>query len=291
MTDVLFPSDGEKSSREGATKKIVAVYRAERFSPNSVDRDRAIMQSAAQAVGCSSFIKEEELPLHSTMLHDAGIILSMARGNDALQILTNAGRHALVVNSAAAIVLNTRSRIDSLMRANNIPAAPLHSRKGWWIKRGDQAAQEKSDVRFATDDNEKLRIVGEFKQRGISNLVVTAHVEGDLVKFYGVAGTGFFHICYPTDGNFSKFGDESINGKALHTAFNLNCLHNDASKLAKLTGIMVYGGDCIVRPDGSYAIIDFNDWPSFSCCRNEAAQAIAQLIKTMTKQNNIYGNI
>lgn len=283
MTDILFSSDGESNSRHGAAKKIVAVFRAERFSPNSVDRDRAIMQSVAKAVGCCSFIKEEELPLHSALLNDVDIILSMARGNDALQILTDAESHALVVNSAAAIAVSTRSRIDSLMRNNNIPAAPLQSSNGWWIKRGDQAAQEKSDVRFAADNNEKLRIIEEFQARGINNLVVTAHVEGDLVKFYGVAGTGFFHTCYPTDGNFSKFGDEHLNGKALHTAFNLNCLHHDASKLAGLTGIMVYGGDCIVRPDGSYAIIDFNDWPSFSCCRDEATLAIAQLIEKMTK--------
>ena len=145
-------------------------------------------------------------------------------------------------------------------------------------------AMEKNDVQKAHDNIMKTEnIIEEFQARGINNLVVTAHVEGDLVKFYGVAGTGFFHTCYPTDGNFSKFGDEHLNGKALHTAFNLNCLHHDASKLAGLTGIMVYGGDCIVRPDGSYAIIDFNDWPSFSCCRNEATLAIAQLIEKMTK--------
>lgn len=39
----------------------------------------------------------------------------------------------------------------------------------------------------------------------------------------------------------------------------------------------VYGGDCIVRPDGTFCVIDFNDWPSFSRCRGEAAEAIARL--------------
>ena len=40
-------------------------------------------------------------------------------------------------------------------------------------------------------------------------------------------------------------------------------------------GLDVYGGDCIVREDGTFCIIDLNDWPSFSRCREEAAKAIA----------------
>ena len=259
-------------------KKIIAVYRAERFSPNSVDRDRAIMQATAALVGCNTFIPEEELPANRGFIEDAHLILSMARGKEALKILADAGSHAAVINSATAVARSSRSHIDSLMRSHNIPAAPLQGNSGWWIKRGDEAAQEKGDVRFAADDNEKALIIGEFRKRGISNLVVTAHVAGDLVKFYGVAGTEFFFTCYPTDGNFSKFGDEKINGKPLHTEFDMERLHADATKLAHLTGILVYGGDCIVRRDGSYAIIDFNDWPSFSVCRKQAAEAIAGLV-------------
>lgn len=258
--------------------KIIAVYRAERFSPNSVDRDRAILERVAALTGCSYFIKEEELPAHKSMVDDADLILSMARGKEALEILAGAESHALVINSATAIARCSRSYIDSLMRNNDIPAAPLQSTAGWWIKRGDEAAQEKGDVRFAADESEKQLVLDEFRERGINNLVVTAHVVGDLVKFYGVAGTDFFFTCYPTDGNFSKFGDEKINGKAMHTEFSAVRLHADATKLARLTGIRVYGGDCIVRSDGSYAIIDFNDWPSFSACREQAAEAIARLI-------------
>jgi glutathione synthase/RimK-type ligase-like ATP-grasp enzyme len=51
----------------------------------------------------------------------------------------------------------------------------------------------------------------------------------------------------------------------------------DAEQLAKAVGLQVYGGDCIVREDGSYCVIDFNDWPSFSRCRDEAATAISSL--------------
>ena len=34
-----------------------------------------------------------------------------------------------------------------------------------------------------------------------------------------------------------------------------------------------------MREDGSYVIIDFNDFPSFSRCRDEAAKAIVELIR------------
>ena len=42
--------------------------------------------------------------------------------------------------------------------------------------------------------------------------------------------------------------------------------------------VHVYGGDCIVSPEGDIRIIDFNDWPSFAPCRNEAALAIGKTI-------------
>jgi hypothetical protein len=97
---------------------------------------------------------------------------------------------------------------------------------------------------------------------------------GDLVKFYGVRGTGFFKCFYPTDDGENKFDDEKRNGLAHHYNFDIQRLMESAERLAAITGLDVYGGDCIVRSDGSFAIIDFNDWPSFSRCREEAAKAI-----------------
>lgn len=259
--------------------KRLAIYRAERFSPNSVERDKAIIQEAAAAIGGFAFVREEDLSENEQLATDASLILSMARGKEAMRILERAEEHAIVVNSATAIANCSRSNVDRLMRENNLPAAPLYGDRGWWIKRGDEAAQSKGDVVFAPTPGERISAIGEFRRRGISDLVVTAHVEGDLVKFYGVATTDFFFTCYPTDGSFSKFGDERLNGKASHTPFDRSRMHADADRLARLTGVAVYGGDCIVRPDGSYAIIDFNDWPSFSPCRKEAAAAIAKLVE------------
>ncbi|MDE7089400.1 MAG: hypothetical protein K2O54_04710, partial [Prevotella sp.] len=118
-----------------------------------------------------------------------------------------------------------------------------------------------------------------FCKRGVTDHVVMAHVTGDLVKFYGVRGTGFFRYFYPTDDGETKFGDEQYNGQAHHYSFDTSQLQADVDRLAGAVGLDVYGGDCIVRADGTYCIIDFNDWPSFSRCRDEAAEAIASLVK------------
>lgn len=263
----------------------MAIYRAERFSPNSVDRDKAIMDAVCGIMGCSDVIREEDIGEYADRIRRSALVLSMARSEEALRILGEAEKGgAVVVNSAAALANCSRSSIDRKMRDNNLPAAPLSSEGGWWIKRGDEAAQNKCDVRFAADSREKELIIKEFRERGVNDLVVTAHVDGDLVKFYGVKGTGFFHTSYPTDGHFSKFGDERRNGTARHTPFNAARMAADAERLAKLTDIDVYGGDCIVSADGSYAIIDFNDWPSFSCCRDMAARAIASAAERKLKE-------
>lgn len=273
--------------------ELISIYRAERYSPNSVERDKAIMDAVCEKLSTryniyktrEEDIETEGMPLmlrladaHQPHSSAPLLVLSMARSRKALDILTQIeAEGARVINRGQPVLNATRTVIDRMMRENDIPCAPLHGEHGWWIKRGDEAAQEKGDVRFAADERERDATIEEFHKRGITDIVTTAHVRGDLVKFYGVTGTAFFHTTYPTDGGFSKFGDETRNGTSRHTPFDIAALHGDASRLAQLTGIEVYGGDCIVRSDSSYAIIDFNDWPSFSVCRHDAAEAIASV--------------
>lgn len=118
-----------------------------------------------------------------------------------------------------------------------------------------------------------------LKEKKISDFIVSAHVKGDLIKFYGVRHTPFFRYGYPTDLGQTKFGLEQYNGGAHHYTFSVDQLRTDVDRLAEKLGVDVYGGDCIVREDGSYCLIDFNDWPSFSWCQKEAAEAIAELVK------------
>ena len=49
-------------------------------------------------------------------------------------------------------------------------------------------------------------------------------------------------------------------------------------KASDVLEVKIYGGDCIVDRDGSIRIIDFNDWPSFAPCRQQAAPYIAKCV-------------
>lgn len=274
----------------GDREGILLVQRAERFSPNSVGKDLAILQEVGRILGNVSIVREEELaafgghggqpvpwsrPVSSAA---GGRIFSMARSPEALDRLEQLEKEGMqVLNLTAGVRACSRSNIEKLMRENHLPLPPDEGTDGYWVKRGDAAAQCREDVCFCRDEHELLRAKDRFVQRGVREVVVQAHVRGDLVKFYGVEGIGFFRCCYPGDGDETKFGDERLNGRPHHYPFSSRGLQADAERLSRLLHTAVYGGDAIVTRSGDYVIVDFNDWPSFSRCREEAARAIVRL--------------
>ena len=145
-----------------------------------------------------------------------------------------------------------------------------------WLKRADACAQTEADVQFAADEQATRELAARLGAEGVAEVLAVSHVSGDLIKFYGVQGTGFFHYSYPTEADgFSKFGLEAHNGSPHHYAVTAEALKALADRAAEVSGFTVYGGDAIVSADGSIRLIDFNDWPSFSPCRRQAAAAIA----------------
>ena len=262
--------------------RVLAVLRDERFSPNAVERDKAIMMAVAEKLQAQghvvSVVSEAQLPVSN----EYDLILSMGRFSQTLRWLEQ--QHTRVVNAPAGVARCTRSVVERLMYEAGVPVPPRQGSHGYWLKRGDGAAQEKGDVLYVSDEAALKAGIAAFHQRGISDYTVSAHVEGDVVKFYGVKGTGFFRYYYPSDDGDTKFGDEQRNGKAHHYPFKAEDLQQTSEQLAKVVGIEIYGGDCIVKEDGTFCIIDFNDWPSFSRCREEAANAIIKLLID-------YGNI
>lgn len=262
--------------------KILAVTRAEKFSPNSVDKDKAILLAAASLLSDNVAVTDEDnIPTHT----DCNVCLSMARETanlDKLALLEVADG-LKVVNNPFSVKACTRSIIENIMHQIHTPLAPQQGFDGYWIKRGDMAAQVKGDVKYCKDEAELDKAKSQFAENGITDYVVSAHVVGDLVKWYAVEG-GFFRYYYPSDDGKTKFDDEAQNGNAHHYPFDVEALRRETEKVAHTIGITVYGGDAIVRADGSFCIIDFNDWPSFSRCRTEAAQAIANYIRTKMKK-------
>ena len=257
---------------------ILAIHRAPCFSPNSVEKDHAIMAAVAEHLRRHDMrvVETSEVNGLDAEGESPVCILSMGRLLETLQWLARQG--CPVINHPEAVGRCARSVVERLARQNGVPVAPAEGPDGYWLKRGDACAQEPGDVVYCASREELAVRQAEFRQRGITDSVVSAHVAGDLLKFYGVRGTPFFRWFYPTDDGESKFGDERRNGSARHYAFSAERLHADADKLASVVGLDVYGGDCIISPNGTYCVIDLNDWPSFSRCREEAAEAIAGLV-------------
>ena len=98
---------------------------------------------------------------------------------------------------------------------------------------------------------------------------------GDLIKFYGIHNSPFFFWFYPFDEGHSKYGLEAINGKSKGIDFDIERLKDICHDASEALGVEIYGGD--IR------IIDFNDWPSFAPCRNEAAPFIAKAVLNYVK--------
>lgn len=280
---------------------VLGISRSPRFSPNSTARDAAIFTAVAAELRGQGHTVSTCCEDDFRTAAGADVVFNMGRGVDTLKRLAAEEAAGLtVVNSATALLAGSRTALTARFTAARLPVAPCTEIRvaapapaiadgcRYWLKRGEACAQTAGDVRLVCSTAELEAALADFRQRGIGEALLSAHIEGDLVKFYGVEGTDFFDHYYPTaDARaFSKFGLERHNGRPDGYAFSLARLKADADAAARLSGFIVYGGDCIVRPDGSYLIIDFNDWPSFSRCCAPAARAIAARLASARRQKH-----
>ncbi|MDR1781154.1 MAG: hypothetical protein LBR50_10590 [Tannerella sp.] len=278
-------------------KVLAGIRRGNEFSPNHIGNDAAIFALTVKHLRSKGYTVNEyiETDLQTRML-DEDAVFSMARDIKsvrALKAIEDGGR--MVVNSGYGVENCTREKMTRLLLANDIAhprsifvatdsdAETMLADEGFndcWIKRGDFHAIHREDVTYARNPEEAKSIIREFAIRGIETAVVNEHLVGDLVKFYGVAGTGFFYWFYPTNcgGQHTKFGNEQINGVAREFPFDVAHLQQLCERSANILNVRIYGGDCIVAENGVVRLIDFNDWPSFAPCRDLAAPYIADCI-------------
>lgn len=275
---------------EGEKIRILGVSRGNEYSPNHVGNDAAIFCGVAEALEKRGFEVKvcPEKEFVSEQLN-ADFIFDMARDRATihrLKVLEDQG--ALVVNSAYGIDNCVRKAMTELLIANGVPHPKsfIIPTDGsftpdifpCWIKRGNSHAMVKEDVVYVECKEEAERVLADFRKRGIPEAVVNEHLIGDLVKFYGVQGTDFFYVFYPTEQSHSKFGLEAINGVSRGYPFDAKLLQRYGNQAAEALNVPIYGGDCVVSKTGEIRIIDFNDWPSFARCREEAAPEIAECI-------------
>lgn len=183
------------------------------------------------------------------------------------------------VNSPRAVLNTYRTRMIEHFQEANVPfiesrlvsteVRPPVVTAPVWVKRADVHNTQEGDVVQADSQCAVADALAALAARGISRAVIQPHVDGDLVKFYGIgtAGTrsrpGWFRWFYHKD--------QTLAGHPLDPGR----LGGLARAAATALGLEVYGGDAIATAHGRLVLLDLNAWPSFALYRDEAAPAIA----------------
>lgn len=197
--------------------------------------------------------------------------------NRPLAILNTYRERALLRWEAAGItfppsrvVPTSRSAPEDLgLRGSSYPV---------WAKRADVHYVEAGDVtRASTAEAVEAALAG-LAGRGISHAVLQSHIDGDLLKFYGIGAiprpgdtgspsTPWFRYFHPRE--------DEVRGHP----FDARALADHARRAAAALGLEIFGGDAIVTPRGQVLLIDLNAWPSFALYRDEAAVEIAAYLE------------
>jgi len=264
------------------TNRALGIYREPEFSPGKVEADAAILDAVL------SELKREGVEIQamdavsfaSGAPSRADLVLPMCQGPRALERLAEVEQAgAIAINSALSIRNCYRDLLAAGLESAGVPTPvgalvpahePLDARRligldlsaGVFVKRGDLHALAPEDVQRAADRDEVESILADFTRRGIRFAYVQQEVVGRVIKFYGVSGGSHFSV-HPED-NENEIPEAAV--RALSEA---------ASAAAGALGLQAWGGDAVLSGD-RFAIIDFNDWPSYSRVRGPAARAIAR---------------
>jgi glutathione synthase/RimK-type ligase-like ATP-grasp enzyme len=269
-----------------STKTCWGIYRESAHSPGRVDDDAAIMNRVGEALATRGFSVELLTADNAEPAFEkpGALIFAMCEQGEILDRLKKAGQNgAIVVNSPDAIRNTYRHRMVELFAQNHVLAPVSHvvatnavklpQATSVWIKRYDFHATQSDDVMYAASESGFRETLARFAERGIPFVVAQEHVEGDLVKFYGVGragadapGSDWFEWFYHHDKGMTGY------------PFKVERLREVARSAAAALGVEVFGGDAIIRRDGEPVIIDLNAWPSYALFRDKAAQAIADYL-------------
>lgn len=251
--------------------KILLVRRDPIFSPLKVEADAAILEAVARLLeerGYEAVMADETAIADHGIPDRVGAVLQMTRGGRALAVLDKAA--VPVLNAPDSVRKCRRGLLADAMRGLDVmpesmvcptAAGVPDAWNIWpcWIKRADsQAAIGKDDVRMVQSAPQCADVMERMAARGIAECVLQENAIGKTVKFYAVAGCGIVGTAPLTE--------------------DTGRLWEKAGKAAQATGLEIYGGDAVVGADGSVTLVDLNDWPSFGCCRETAAQAIVRLL-------------
>ena len=270
--------------------RILAVDRGTQGSEIHQTRDRLLMESVCMRLEREGFsidrIDEDDL---ESLEHAPPRVISMAQApRNTARLAELEADGVVVVNSFASVLQTYRSFLTIAMaRRPQLPFAPgavmtsldpneldpqidiLFERFSsgldlpFWLKRGDVHAAHENDVQLVGSRDAFVAGIAELRGRGVETAVVQKHIEGDVFKFYAVAGGRFFHLASFESGDPVIGGDQVLENLAMHTGDYLD--------------LTVFGGDA-VRSSAGWILIDINAWPSFGTVREPGAQAIVDAL-------------
>ncbi len=258
---------------------IYGIYREKALSPGKVEADAAILEAVLAGLRArgvrGATLTADDLPENPP---PALGFLHLAQGPAALARLAAwEAQGARLINPPQAVRRCWRRHLPGIMAQADVPypetrlfataaAEGLFARDfpgPGWLKRAEVHAEGPGDVVRVHTREEALAVLRDFQRRGIDALVWQEHLAGREVKFYGVGPGRFFWAAFPDD-------PEPLPPKMAAPLAGL------AARAARAVGVSVFGGDVILLADGRPVLIDLNDWPSFSRCREAAAREIVQ---------------
>jgi glutathione synthase/RimK-type ligase-like ATP-grasp enzyme len=264
-------------------KTCWGIYRELAHSPGRIGDDRASMKGVSEALadlGFSVELVDAEAADAAFEAPWANIFVMCERGAvlDRLKTAEKAG--SIIVNSPDAVRNTYRHRMVELFARHRVsaPASQIvatdaqrsRTAAGVWVKRYDFHATQTDDVMYTTSEEGWREALHRFANRGIPFIVAQEHVPGDLVKFYGVRRGA-------TDANWFEWFYHRDKGM-LGYPFEVSSLRRVALDAAAALGLEIFGGDAIIQANGEPMIVDLNAWPSYARYRDQAAQAIADLL-------------
>jgi len=259
--------------------QIVGIFREERFSPGRVWDDAAILSHTARMLERKGFSVLLLRPDQLSKRVLPRMAFAMCEGSQCLQILQD--WHTLghpVFNRPEAVRNCRRWRMYSLLANGPVllpkgmmvetagrPKGNYDLSQGLWVKRSDTHSTGPGDVRLVLDISELEQALAEFRSRRVKKVMLIEHIDGDLLKFYGVRKSGWFRYCQPK-------GDETV-----RYPVSAKEVQRVGEEAAERLGLDIYGGDIVIAGD-KYWLIDMNSWPSFAAFRLEAAEKIAAFL-------------
>lgn len=259
------------------------IFREQAHSPGRESDDALILRLTAkhlEAMGFQVSLKSPE-EIGSPAEARPRAMFLMCEGAPVLRLLEAWEASGVrQVNSPRAVLNTYRERMIVQLEEADVPFIESHivsttsaAPAGClpvWVKRADVHNTQDGDVVFAATREAIESALGALATRGMKRAVLQPHVDGDLIKFYGV-GPGGGPDGEPPWFRWFYHKGQQITGHP----FDERGLARLVRRAAAALGLEIYGGDVIATATGDLVLLDLNAWPSFALYRDEAATVIA----------------